>query len=69
MQTKMEIYVFHGHSKDGLSLLVILLTIGHNKVFYTYSSRDAILEHLMNGKLISGYHHPQYPKHVIVAYW
>ncbi len=22
----------------------------------------------MNGKLISGYYHPQYPKHVIVAY-
>ena len=22
----------------------------------------------MSGKIISGYHHPQYPKHVIVAY-
>ncbi len=51
-----------------LDLPVAAPTVPHKKVFYTYSSRAAILEHLMNGKLICGYHHPQYPKHVIVAY-
>ncbi len=51
-----------------LDLLVAATTVPHKNVFYTYSNRDAILEHLMNGNIISGYHHPQYPKHVIVAY-
>ncbi len=47
----------------------IFPTVPHKNVFYTYSSRAAIVDHLMNGKLISGYHQSQYPNHVIVAYW
>ncbi len=43
-------------------------TVPQNNIFYIYASKAAILDHLMNGKIISGYHHPQYPKHVIVAY-
>ncbi len=43
-------------------------TVPHNNVFYTYASKAAMFDHLMDGKIISGYYHPQYPKHVIVAY-
>ena len=39
-----------------------------NGLFHTYASRDAILNNVQTGKIISGYHHPQYLKHVIVAY-
>ena len=40
-----------------------------NGLFHTYCSIETIVNHFMMGKIISGYHHPQYPKHVIVAYW
>ncbi len=40
-----------------------------NGLFHTYSSIEIIINHFMSGKIISGYHHPQYPKHMIVAYW
>ncbi len=40
-----------------------------NDLFNTYCSMETILNHFMMGKIISGYHHPQYPNHVIVAYW
>ena len=40
-----------------------------NGLFHTYSSIEIIVNHFMSGKIISGYHHPKYPKHVIVAYW
>ncbi len=53
---------------NNLDLPVAATTDPNNNVFYTYASRAAILDHLMNGKIISGYYHPQYPKHVIVAY-
>ncbi len=43
-------------------------TLPRDNVFYTYASRAAISDHLMNGTIISGYHHPQYPKHIIMAY-
>ncbi len=43
-------------------------TVPHNNVFYTYSTKAAIVDHRMNGKIISSYYHPQYTKHVIVAY-
>ncbi len=39
-----------------------------NGFFHTYASRAAIIDHFETGKIISGYHHPQYPKHVIVEY-
>ncbi len=39
-----------------------------NCIFHTYASRATIVDYFMNGKIISSYHHPQYPKHVIVAY-
>ncbi len=37
-------------------------------VFHTYGSKVNIIDHFMTGKIISGYLHPQYPKHVIVAF-
>ncbi len=40
-----------------------------NGLFHTYCSIETIVNHFMTGKIISGYHNPQYPKHVIVAYW
>ncbi len=40
----------------------------HNGFFHTYASRATIIDHVKTRKVISGYHHPQYPKHVIVAY-
>jgi hypothetical protein len=43
-------------------------TVSHNTVFYTYASKAMIMDNLKGGKIISGYYHPQYPKHVIVAY-
>ncbi len=52
-----------------LDLPVAATTVPNNNIFYTYASRAAILDHLMNGKIISGYYHTQYPKHIIVAYW
>ncbi len=39
-----------------------------NGLFHTYTSIEAISNHFMTGKIISGYHHPQYPNHVIVEY-
>jgi hypothetical protein len=39
-----------------------------NGLFHTYCSMEAILNNVTTGKIISGYHHPQYPRHVIVAY-
>ncbi len=39
-----------------------------NGLFYTYSSIGATDKNLKTGKIICGYHHPQYPNHVIMAY-
>ncbi len=39
-----------------------------NGLFHTYGSIEIIVKYFMIGKIISGYHHPKYPKHVIVAY-
>ncbi len=38
-----------------------------NCSFHTYCSMQTIVNHFMTGTIISCYHHPQYPKHVIVA--
>ncbi len=39
-----------------------------NGLFHTYCSMEAIRNNVTTGKIISGYHHPLYPGHVIVAY-
>ncbi len=39
-----------------------------NGLFHTYCSMEAILNNVTTGKIISGYHHPVYSGHVIVAY-
>ncbi len=43
------------------------LNIHQNGLFHTYASRATIVDNFMNGNIISGYHHPKYPKHVIIA--
>ncbi len=39
-----------------------------NCLFHTFASMETIINHFMTVKIISSYYHPQYPKHVIVAY-
>ena len=36
--------------------------------FYKYARKEDIMQQFNSGGIISGYHHPQYPQHVIVAY-
>ncbi len=43
-------------------------SIPHIGFYHTYGRRATIFDHFKNGKNISSYHHPQYPKHVIVAH-
>ncbi len=45
-----------------------VLNYPRNGLFYAYSSIEAIDNHFKMRKIIIGYHHPQYPNHVIVAY-
>ncbi len=40
-----------------------------NGLFHTYASRATSIDNFMNENIISSYHHPQYPKHVIIAYY
>ncbi len=39
-----------------------------NGLFHTYFSIEKIVHHFKTGKMISGFHYPQYPNHMIMAY-
>ncbi len=51
-----------------LDPLFVASSMPHDGFFHTYASRATIIDHFKTGKIISGYHHPWYPKHVIAAY-
>ncbi len=48
--------------------LVAAPSIPCSGFFHTYASGATIIDHFKNGKIIRGYHYPQYSKHVIVVF-
>ncbi len=44
-------------------------TILWNSLFHTYARKEEIINQFNAGDIGSGYHHPQYPKHAIMAFW
>ncbi len=43
-------------------------TIPQNSLFHRCENKEDIIDQFKAGHIISDYHHPQYPKHVIVAF-
>ncbi len=37
-------------------------------LFHTYASKDAIMNELNAGQIVSGYYHENFPRHVIVVF-
>ncbi len=39
-----------------------------SRLFHTYASNEDIIDHFKNWRIMSGYHHPHYPKYVTVEF-
>ncbi len=40
----------------------------HEYLFHTYASKDAIMNELNAGQIVSGYYHENFPRHMIVVF-